>query len=98
MRRRLVRASDPKGSIEYESVVDKLHRWELFCGDHELVRFNPLTDRGRDGRIGGCGRPHSKTSRDHSAGNGNQADLAHHGLLLCRSLAARLALSSEKDL
>src|SRR5215831_18509957 len=51
-------------SIEYEGVVNKLRCRELSRGDHELVRINPLTDRGRNRRIGGCVGPHSSATRD----------------------------------
>jgi hypothetical protein len=32
--------------MEYEGIVDKLHRWQFLCAHHQLERFNPLTYRG----------------------------------------------------
>jgi hypothetical protein len=65
--------------MEYEAVVVSLRSGEAPRVHHELERFNALTRRG-DTRIGGRGCPHTETNRDHSGGNGNQADLAHLSL------------------
>src|SRR5262245_65572698 len=62
--------------MEYEAVVVSLRSREALRVHHELHRFNALTRRG-DTRIGGRGRPHTETNRDHSGGNGNQLGLAH---------------------
>ena len=43
--------------MEYEAVVVKLSSSEALRVHHELERFNPLTHRGGDTRIGGRGRP-----------------------------------------
>jgi hypothetical protein len=63
--------------MEYEAVVVKLSSSEALRVLHELERFNPLTHRRGNTRIGGRGRPYSETSRDHSGGNGKQSGLAH---------------------
>jgi hypothetical protein len=61
--------------VEYEAVVVSLRNREALRVHHELDRFNTL--RGGNTGTGGRGNPHSETGRDHSGGNGNQADLAH---------------------
>jgi len=40
-------------------------------------RFNPLTYRGGNRRIGGRGRPYSEPNRDQGGGKGKQAGIAH---------------------
>jgi hypothetical protein len=58
--------------MEYEAVVVKLSSSEALRVHHHLERFNPLTYRGGNTRIGGRGRPYSETSRNYSGGNGKQ--------------------------
>jgi hypothetical protein len=71
------RGNDPgRHSMEYEAVVVSLRSRKALRVHHELDRLNPLARRG-DSRIGGRGRPHTETNREHSGGNGKHGDLAH---------------------
>ena len=69
-----VRAADVTRqlSMEHEGIVHKLCPRQVLCVHHKLVRFNPLTYRGGNRRIGGRGRPYSEPNRDRSGGNGKQ--------------------------
>jgi hypothetical protein len=68
---------DSDYSTKREGIVLKLRSRQILCIHHQVERFNPVTHRGSDTRIGGRGRPYSEASRNHSGGNGEQTDLAH---------------------
>jgi hypothetical protein len=63
--------------MEHKGIVDKLHSRQFLCVHHQLERFDPLTYRGGNRRIGGGGRPYSEPNRDQSGGKGKQGGLAH---------------------
>jgi hypothetical protein len=62
---------------EHERIVGKLNGRQFLRVHHHLERFNPLTYRGGNRRIGGRGRPYSEPNRDQSGGKGKQGGLAH---------------------
>jgi hypothetical protein len=64
-------------SMEHKGIVGKLCNRHFLCVHHDLERFDPLTHRGSDTRIGVRRRPYPEAGRDHGGGNGKQTDLAH---------------------
>src|SRR6476659_9696972 len=62
---------------EHERIVGELNGRHFLGTYHHLERFNPLTNRRGNRRVGGRGRPYSEPNRDQSGAKSKQGGLAH---------------------